>query len=314
MVKLESGYVLDGQYKIISLIAIGGMSSIYRAECIKDGNVAAIKVPHEEMDIKQSSIQRFNHGCQISLMIAHPNVCKFLPVDHSKSRLYAVMEYIEGRTVRDILKRIGKLPVSKAVNIAIQVCDALSFIHEKKIYHQDIKPGNIFVLKDDSIKLIDFGLAYCPKLPDIPWADLLSVGGTPDYLAPERIDGINDPRSDIYSLGITLYEMIVGSTPFYGGTLKDVVNAHLRLDPPHPRDVAPNTKISKKLDKAILKALRKSPRERYHTALEFKNDLEDCQESTTWEKINWFTVIIGILTGILLLIIFLLTKTIWTTF
>ncbi len=312
MAKLESGCVLDDRYKIISLIAIGGMSSIYKAECIEDGNVVAIKVPHEGIDGKKSSIQRFNHGCQISLMIDHPKVCKFLPIDHSKSRLYAVMEYMEGRTVRDILVRIGKLPVNRAVDIAIQVCDALSFIHEKNIYHQDIKPGNIFVLKDNSIKLIDFGLAYCPKLPEVPWADLLSVGGTPDYLAPERIDGINDPRSDIYSLGITLYEMIVGSVPFYGTTMKSVINAHLKSEPPSPRDFMPY--IPKRLNKAILKSLRKSTRERYQTALDFKYDLENCEAATTWEKINWFTVIIGILIGVLLLIIYLLTKAIYTMF
>jgi serine/threonine-protein kinase len=271
MPSLHEGDQLD-QYRIENLVARSGMASIFRATDMRTGRQVAIKIPHPEMEADPVLFDRFKREANIGQSLDHPGVMKVL-ADGDRSRIYMVMEWVEGRLLRKALGEAGKFPQERATRIAVAVADALDYIHRNGVVHRDLKPENIMIDGEDRIKLIDFGIAGQVGAKRLTFAKLTHVAGTPDYISPEQVKGKRgDGRSDIYALGVMLYEMLTGKTPFPGENPFAIMNERLLNHPIPPREV--NPEISPELQEAIYRALEREPQNRYSTANEFAWDLE----------------------------------------
>jgi serine/threonine-protein kinase len=268
---LHPGEQLD-HYRIEGLVARSGMASIYRATDMRNGREVAIKIPHPEMEADPALYDRFQREGEIGEKLDHPGVMKVLE-DPGHSQLYMVMEWVNGRLLRQVLQEKGKLPIERATKIAVDIADALDYIHRKGVVHRDLKPENIMLDGDDNIKLIDFGIAGKEGARRLTFAKLSQVMGTPDYISPEQVKGKRgDGRSDIYALGVMLYEMLTGKTPFQGQNPFAIMNDRLMNNPIPPREVNPD--ISPQVQEVIYRALEREPQNRYSTANEFAWDLE----------------------------------------
>ena len=271
MPSLHEGDQLD-QYRIENLVARSGMASIFRATDMRTGRQVAIKIPHPEMEADPVLFDRFKREADIGQTLDHPGVMKVL-ADGDRSRIYMVMEWVEGRLLRKALGEAGKFPPERAIKIAVAVADTLDYIHRNGVVHRDLKPEISMIDGEDRIKLIDFGTAGQVGAKRLTFAKLTQVAGTPDYISPEQVKGKRgDGRSDIYALGVMLYEMLTGKTPFPGANPFAIMNERLLNHPIPPREV--NPEISPELQEAIYRALEREPQNRYSTANEFAWDLE----------------------------------------
>jgi serine/threonine protein kinase len=271
MPSLHPGDQLD-QYRIEGLVARSGMASIFRATDMRSGRQVAIKIPHPEMEGDPVLFDRFKREADIGQKLDHPGVMKVL-ADGDRSQVYMVMEWVDGRLLRKALGEAGKFPQERAIKIAVAVADTLDYIHRNGVVHRDLKPENIMIDGEDRIKLIDFGIAGQVGAKRLTFAKLTQVAGTPDYISPEQVKGKRgDGRSDIYALGVMLYEMLTGKTPFPGSNPFAIMNERLLNHPIPPREV--NPEISPELQEVIYRALERDPQNRYSTANEFAWDLE----------------------------------------
>ncbi len=289
MTSIHPGDQLD-HYQIESLIARSGMASIYKGTDMRTGRPVAIKLPHPEMEADPVLFDRFRREEDIGKKMDHPAVMKVL-ADDDRSREYMVMEWVDGKLLRKILFDAGKLPPERATKIVLGICEALDYIHTHGVVHRDLKPENIMVDSDDHIKLIDFGIAGQEGSRRLTFAKLTQVMGTPDYISPEQVKGKRgDGRSDIYALGVMLYEMLTGKTPFRGPNPFATMNERLLNNPIPPREIDP--KISPQLQEIIYRALERDPKNRYASAREFAKDLqhpeqvgvEDRPELRDWKQ------------------------------
>ncbi|HZU82128.1 MAG TPA: serine/threonine-protein kinase [Polyangiaceae bacterium] len=261
------------QYELTELLARSGMASIFKAVDTRSGSTVALKVPHMQYESDVAFYQRFEREEQIGQKLDHPNIVRVLRPDH-KSRMYLVMEFAEGSSLRAIIGRRKRLPLAEALDIARQVGRALVYMHEHGIVHRDLKPENVLLTPDGQVKLIDFGIAMDEAARRLTWAGLSSTIGTPDYMAPEQVRGRRgDARTDVYALGVMLYEMITGELPHAGANAHAVMRAKLEEDPRAPREVLPD--IDPNVEEIILRSIDRSPRERYASAAEMLADLED---------------------------------------
>jgi serine/threonine protein kinase len=285
---LEAGTMLDS-YRIEAPVARSGMASIFRATDTRDGRIVALKIPHPDLEADPILFDRFEREGGIGEKLNHPMVMRVFGGE-KRSRVYMVMEWCEGRLLRQILDE-GRIPQERAIRIATSVLDALEYIHANGVVHRDLKPENIMVSENDGIKLIDFGIAGDAAARRLTYANFTATLGTPNYISPEQVKGKRgDGRSDIYSMGVILYEMLTGKLPFTGPTPMAAMNDRL-LNHPVPPRVA-DSSISPQLQEVIYRALERDPKNRYASAHEFKHDLEhldqvgveDRPEITDWQK------------------------------
>jgi eukaryotic-like serine/threonine-protein kinase len=271
MTQLEPGDMLD-HYRIDAVAARSGMSVLYRATDLENGVQVAIKVPHPEMQSDPVLSERFKREEEIGQSLDHPGVVKTFH-DGERSRVYMVLEWVEGRLLRAILNEKTVLPAERAEKITLGICDALDYMHKRGVVHRDLKPENVMVNQDDNVKLIDFGIAMKQDARRLTFVNLSSALGTPDYISPEQVKGQRgDQRSDVYALGIMLYEMLTGRVPFVGPNPLAAMNERLLHDAPSPRGL--NPEISPEIEEILYRALERDPRHRYSTAHEMMWDLE----------------------------------------
>jgi len=272
---LEAGDILD-HYRVDAVVARSGMSTLYRATDLKSGRQVALKVPHDEMQADPILVERFEREQQIGQELDHPGIVKTYDGEE-RSRLYMVMEWVDGRLLRSILNEERKLPIERAVRLTANICDALDYMHKHGVVHRDLKPENIMVGaiagEADSIKLIDFGIAMKEDARRLTYAGNSPLLGTPDYISPEQVKGQRgDQRSDVYALGVMLYEMLTGTPPFSGPNPLAVMNERLLIDPKPARSL--NPAIAPQLEEILFRALERDPRHRYSTAAEMAWELE----------------------------------------
>ena len=266
----ESGAQIDS-YRIEAPVARSGMATIYRARDVRDNRVVALKIPHPDLEADPILYDRFQREAAIGEKLDHPKVMRVFGGEE-RSRIYMVMEWCDGRLLREILDE-GRMPQQRAIHIAIGVLEALEYIHSHGIVHRDLKPENIMVNGDDNIKLIDFGIAGDVAARRLTYANFTAAIGTPNYISPEQVKGKRgDGRSDIYSMGVILYELLTGKLPFSGPTPLAAMNERL-LNHPVPPSVA-EPSVSSQLQEILYRALEREPKNRYAHAREFLDDLE----------------------------------------
>ncbi len=285
---LEAGSKLDF-YRIETPVARSGMATIYRATDVRDNRTVALKVPHPDMEADPIFFDRFQREGAIGERLRHPNVMEVYSGE-KRSRAYMVMEWCEGRLLRKILDE-GRLPRDRALRIAAATLEALDYIHANGVVHRDLKPENIMVDDNDHIKLIDFGIASDSASRRLTYTNFTATLGTPNYISPEQVKGKRgDPRSDIYSMGVILYEMLTGKLPFSGPSPLAAMNDRL-LNHPVPPSVA-DPSVSPQLQEILYRALERDPKNRYARARDFLLDLEnpdqvgveDRPELRDWQK------------------------------
>jgi serine/threonine-protein kinase len=284
----EAGEQIDF-YRIEAPVARSGMASIYRAIDTRDNRVVALKIPHPDLEADPILFDRFVREGGIGEKLDHPKVMRVFGGDE-RSRVYMVMEWCEGRLLRKIIDE-GTLTHERAIRIAIAILDGLDYIHAHGVVHRDLKPENIMVDADDNIKLIDFGIASDTAARRLTYANFSAALGTPNYISPEQVKGKRgDGRSDIFAVGVILYEMLSGKLPFSGPSPLAVMNDRL-LNHPTPPSVADPT-ITPVLQEILYRALEREPRNRYARARDFAWDLahmdqvgvEDRVELRDWKK------------------------------
>ena len=271
---IAPGQVLDERYEINEGISRSGMASIFKATDRTDGRTVALKVPHLQFESDIASYQRFEREEAIGLALDHPSILKILPGPEHKSRPYIVMEFLEGQTLAEVLGALRPLPEKDAVGIASRVCEALEYLHAHNVIHRDLKPQNIMLCADGSVRVMDFGIAKAERARRLTWVGFSPTLGTPDYMAPEQVKGRRgDERTDIYSLGAILYELTTGSAPFEGESPYVIMNARLSGDPVAPRKL--NESLTPVIEEITLHALAREPGQRYRSAAEMRGELDD---------------------------------------
>lgn len=264
------GRILDDRYEIIELIGSGGMANVYKALCHRLNRYDAVKIMRDETAANTELRRRFCAESQAVAMLSHPNIVSVYDVSHSDDVEYIVMELIEGITLKQYLQKKSVLEPAEVLDFTIQIAKALEHAHSKGIIHRDIKPQNIMLLKDGMIKVADFGIASLES--DIEENNGEAVGSV-HYIAPEQARGqAPDARSDIYSLGIVMYEMLTGKLPYIGASDVEVAVKHMNTDPVSPHELVPD--IPEELERICLKAMNSDMDKRYQTASELLADLE----------------------------------------
>jgi serine/threonine protein kinase len=283
MTALRAGDQLD-HFRIESLVARSGMASIFRAVDLRSGQPVALKIPHPEVESDPVFYDRFHREQDIGTRLDHPGVMKVLE-NPDRSQVYMAMEWVEGRLLRDILRDEKKLAPDRAVRIALGICDALEYIHTHGVVHRDLKPENIMVDANDGVKLIDFGIAGQEGARRLTFAKLSQLMGTPDYISPEQVKGKRgNARSDVYALGVMLYEMLTGQTPFRGPNAFAIMNDRLLNNPVPPREIDPA--ISPVLQEIIYRAIERDPKNRYGSAREMAQDLRNPEQVGVSERLE----------------------------
>jgi serine/threonine protein phosphatase PrpC len=272
--ELEVGQVLDGRFKITDLISRSGMASIFKAIDLSNDSIVALKVPFMQFESDPGFYSRFQREQAIGRALQHPYILRMIEDPKlEKSRPYIVMEFLEGQTLGHLMHSIRPMPEADALKIASRICEALHYMHEHDVVHRDLKPDNIMICSDGSIRIMDFGIAKFEGQRRLTFGGFTPAMGTPDYMAPEQVKGKRgDGRTDIYSLGAILYEMVTGSVPFEGANPFIIMNSRLSGDPIAPRKR--NDKVSPQVEEIILHAMSRNPDDRYPDVMAMKHDLD----------------------------------------
>mgnify|MGYP005764881649 FL=1 len=264
------GKYIGSRYEILEVIGKGGMATVYRAKCHVLNRMVAVKVLKEEFTTDEEFIRRFNIEAQSAAGLSHPNIVSIYDVGHEGSIYYIVMELIQGKTLKEIIAEDGALPWKWSVNIAIQIASALEAAHKNNIVHRDIKPHNIIITEDGVAKVTDFGIAKAVSNSTI--TAFGTTIGSVHYFSPEHArGGYTDAKSDLYSLGIVMYEMVTGRVPFDADTPVSIALKHMQEKAVDPMKLNPNVPVA--VNQIIMKAMQKEPSMRYQSATEMLKDL-----------------------------------------
>ena len=265
------GKLLGGRYEIIEKIGTGGMATVYKAKCLVLKRFVAVKVLRDEFTTDEEFIKRFNVEAQAVASLTHPNIVSVYDVGHEGNLYYIVMELVKGKTLKEIIVEDGALGWKWSVKIAMQIASALETAHRNNIVHRDIKPHNIIITEDGVAKVTDFGIAKAVSNSTI--TAFGTTIGSVHYFSPEHArGGFTDARSDLYSLGVVMYEMVTGRVPFDSDTPVSVALKHMQEEPIEPIKI--KSELPQSVNDIIMKAMRKDANERYQSATEMIKDLE----------------------------------------
>ena len=267
------GQLINDRYEIIKSIGEGGMANVYLANDTFLDRKVAVKVLRGDLSNDEKFIRRFQREAYAASTLSHPNIVEMYDVGEDNGTYYIVMEYIEGRTLKQLLKKRGSLTAPEVVDIMLQLTDGISHAHDMYIIHRDLKPQNIMISDDGKIKITDFGIAMALNSTQLTQTN--SVMGSVHYLPPEQASGKGSTtKSDIYSMGIMLFELLTGKLPFKGENAVEIALKHMKDDIPSVRKINPN--IPQSLENIVLKATAKNPKNRYDDVKEMYNDLKVC--------------------------------------
>jgi serine/threonine-protein kinase len=264
------GRLFDGRYRIIRRIGSGGMARVFLAEDMDLHREVAIKVLQDRYNEDAQFVERFAREARAAAGLNHPNIVAIYDRGQADGSYYIAMEYLDGETLKDVILREGPLPERRAIDITLQLLAALRFAHRREVIHRDVKPHNAMVLRDGRVKVADFGIA---RAGDSEMTEAGSIVGTAQYLSPEQARGQHvGPESDLYSVGVVLYEMLTGRVPFTGDSAVAIAMKHVQEAPVPPRQLVPA--IPPELEAVVLRAMAKDPSRRYHSADEMGMDLD----------------------------------------
>src|SRR5689334_16977444 len=268
--------VLGERYEIGGVLGRGGMAEVHRGRDLRLGREVAVKVLRSDLARDPSFQVRFRREAQAAASLNHPAIVAVYDTGEDRTSSgatpYIVMEYVEGETLRDVLRREGRLDPTRAMQLTADICGALDFSHRNGIVHRDVKPGNVMITPQGTVKVMDFGIARAVSDSAATMTSTAAVIGTAQYLSPEQARGeAVDARSDVYAAGCVLYELLTGEPPFTGDSPVAVAYQHVREDPKSPSEV--NPAVPPQLDAVVLKALSKNPANRYQSAAEMRSDL-----------------------------------------
>ena len=268
--ELSMGSTFANRYQIIEELGKGGMGKVYKVLDTHINEKVALKLLKPEIAADRKTIERFSNELKFARKISHRNVCRMYDLGREAGNFFITMEYVSGEDLKSFIRRSRQLVVGTAIFIAEQVCEGLAEAHRVGVIHRDLKPGNIMIDKEGNAKIMDFGIARSISVKGITGAGAMI--GTPEYMSPEQVEGKEvDQRSDIYSLGIILYEMLTGQVPFEGDTPFTIGVKQKSEIPKDPKSL--NSQIPQDLSRLILKCLEKSKERRYQNADELKADL-----------------------------------------
>ena len=265
---INYGDLIDNRYNVLSLLGLGGMAVVFECRDVYTNKIVAVKIMKEELLPEPGMLEAFRKEVKATVQMSHPNIMEIYSEGVFQTRPYLVLEYLKGQTLLDKIEYYTKFSVKEACEIMVQLLDAISYTHEHKIIHRDIKPQNIFYLSNGTVKLGDFGIAKNEKEAE----NHGKIIGSVHFLAPEVLQGKPfSVASDIYAAGITLFQLVTGNLPFDGST-KEVADQQVKREFPKASNYV--TSIPKEFDEIILKAVEKNPKNRYKNAEEFKRAIQ----------------------------------------
>jgi len=274
-----TGQTVNNKYEILETLGQGGMSDAYKARDRETGRLVVLKIPFGSLIGDPATYSRYQRELEIGKRLHHPNIQELLAegrVDGSVSP-YLVLEFVNGILLRDFLREHAVLPIDEALNLTLQLVDALEYCHAHGVVHRDLKPENVLIEPDGTVKLVDFGIALLRGARRLTFRRLSSGFGTPDYMAPEQVEGDRgDARTDVYAVGVMLYEMLTGDVPFQGDSPLAVMSQRVMQDAPLLRRVRPYA--PSQLEAVVWRALRRAPAERYQSMAELRHDLQHLDE------------------------------------
>lgn len=276
--RYEVGQTVEDRYDILEALGQGGMNDAYKARDLETGRLVVLKIPFSSLIGDPATYSRYQRELEIGKRLHHPNIQELV----DEGRLngvtpYLVLEYVDGTLLREYLRQHAPLPVDEAINITLQLTDALHYCHEHGVVHRDLKPENILIEPDGTVKLVDFGIALLQGARRLTFRRLSSSFGTPDYMAPEQVQGDRgDGRTDIYAVGVMLYEMLTGDVPYHGDSPLAVMSQRVTTDAPLLRRRRPD--LPPQLEAIVWRALRREPAERYPSMAALRYDLTHLEE------------------------------------
>src|ERR1700730_10016547 len=272
--RFEAGQTVNGKYEILESLGQGGMNDAYKARDNESGRLVVLKIPFASLIGDPATFSRYEREMEIGKRLHHPNIQRLLDEGRLDCGIRTLLglEFVDGALLRDYLREHAPLAQGEAIGITVQLADALQYCHEHGVVHRDLKPENVLIEHDGTVKLVDFGIALLQGARRLTFRRLTSGFGTPDYMAPEQVQGDRgDARTDVYAVGVMLYEMLTGEVPYQGDSPLAVMSQRGTTDAPLLRATGPD--LPSPLEAVVWRALRREPSERYQSMADLRHDL-----------------------------------------